>query len=61
MADPKPEDFIELRGQIAKLMLTCELRFVLRDDKSILQQKWTAKVDIETRNVWRDVPLVEGE
>lgn len=36
---------------------TMELRFVKRDERRILQQKWEA---VSGREEWRDVPLVAG-
>lgn len=48
--------------------VTSALRFVLRDERRILQQRWklTEGKDgqfggVNVRYEWRDVPLVEGE
>lgn len=48
--------------------VTPNLRFVLRDERRILQQRWRVTEDkggpfggVNLRYEWRDVPLVEEE
>lgn len=45
--------------QGSMMQVTSMLRFILRDEKRILQQAWvehgTARIE------WRDIPLVEDE
>ena len=45
---------------------SAHIRFVLRDEKKILQQQWAVSkyeggCPIEQHGEWRDVPLVEEE
>lgn len=39
------------------------LRFVLRNEKKILQQQWIRGVPVQlgVASIWLDVPLVDGE
>lgn len=57
------EDLVEVAGNLVLLMPTSELRFIERDGKHILQQKWSAARRErffnreEKRWRWRDVPF----
>lgn len=43
------------------MILTNDLRFIERDGKRILQQKWASVYYPASNNEWRDVPMEKSE